>query len=147
MEGRLGPEVPVLATSSATGAGLRELAELLLATVPADAPAAETGGVAAGSQRDADVGELAEHMVFRPGGRDRGVSVRRIDEGRFEVSGGGIERLIARHDVDNEDAMAYVEERLRKLGVLRALQDAGFVAGDDVHIAGMAFELDPGAAA
>ena len=64
---RLGPEVPVLATSSATGAGLRELAELLLATVPADAPAAETGGVAAGSQRDADVGELAEHMVFRPG--------------------------------------------------------------------------------
>ncbi len=151
---RLGPGVPVLATSSATGYGVRALAELLLASVPRDEPANEARGasgngahgeVAARRPSAGDVAELAEHMVFRPGDSAGGFLVQRVGERAFEVSGEGIERLIARHDVDNEDAMAYVEERLRKLGVLGALQDAGFVAGDDVRIAGIAFELDPGA--
>ena len=62
------------------------------------------------------------------------------------MTGRGIERLIARHDVDNEEAMRYVEERLRAIGVIRALEAAGFEAGDDVEIGGIVFELDPGAA-
>ena len=57
----------------------------------------------------------------------------------------GVERLIARHDLDNEEALRYVEERLRALGVIRALEAAGFEPGDDVEIAGIVFELDPGA--
>jgi GTPase len=150
---RLGPGVPVLATSSATGAGVGALAALLLSSVAPDsaphgaADVVGAGDVATGERpAPADVAGLAEHMVFRPGDGG-GFLVERVGEGAFEVSGEGIERLIARHDVDNEDAMAYVEERLRKLGVLGALQDAGFVAGDDVRIAGIAFELDPGAPA
>ena len=59
------------------------------------------------------------------------------------VSGRGVERLLARYDIDNEDALAYLEERLREIGVLGALQREGFVAGDEVQIAGIAFELDP----
>ena len=39
--------------------------------------------------------------------------------------------------------MAYVEERLRRIGVLDALEREGFVAGDEVRIAGKVFELDP----
>ena len=35
-----------------------------------------------------------------------------------------VERLIARHDVDNEEALRYVEERLRALGVIKALASA-----------------------
>ena len=58
-----------------------------------------------------------------------------------------MERLIARHDMDNDDALRYVEERLRTMGVIRALEAAGFEPGDDVEIAGMVFELDPGAPA
>ena len=151
---RLGPGVPVLATSSATGYGMRTLAELLLASVPRDEPAKEARGasgngahgeVAARRPSAGDIAQLAEHMVFRPGDSTGGFLVQRVGERAFEVSGEGIERLIARHDVNNEDAMAYVEERLRKLGVLGALQDAGFVAGDDVRIAGISFELDLGA--
>ncbi|MDX6649611.1 MAG: hypothetical protein QOJ97_1562, partial [Solirubrobacteraceae bacterium] len=34
--------------------------------------------------------------------------------------------------------------RLRAIGVIGALQDAGFEPGDDVEIAGVEFELDPG---
>ncbi len=31
------------------------------------------------------------------------------------------------------------------MGVIRALEAAGFSSGDDVEIAGVVFELDPGA--
>jgi GTPase len=144
-ERRLGPDVPVIATSSATGAGVRELGELLLRTVPdaALAPADHTGGLT--SARAGEEG-LAEHMVFRPGGRGsgRGFEVQRLGEGSYAVSGRGVQRLLSRYDIDNEDALAYLEERLRKIGVLEALEREGFVAGDEVRIAGVAFELDPG---
>jgi GTP-binding protein len=46
--------------------------------------------------------------------------------------------------VDNDEALRYVEERLRSLGVIRALEAAGFEPGDDVEIGGIVFELDPG---
>ena len=59
--------------------------------------------------------------------------------------GEGIERLLARYDPDNEEAMAYLEHRLTRIGVIRALEDAGFEPGDDVEIGGVVFELDPGA--
>ena len=60
------------------------------------------------------------------------------------MEGERVERLIARHDVDNEEALRYVEERLRALGVIKALESAGFEPGDDVEIRGIVFELDPG---
>ncbi len=172
---RLGPDVPVIATSSATGAGLRELAGELLRLVPeVEQPVVGSGrdaGAGAGRGRDiasaglggegfamtsgaveslvaggASPGEgdvvLAEHMVFRPAA-STGFVVECIAPGSFSVKGRGIERLLARYDVDNEDAMAYLEGRLRKIGVLRALEAEGFQAGDDLEIAGVAFELDP----
>jgi GTPase len=146
---RLGPDVPVLATSSATRAGVRELGELLLRIVP-DASSASDGDAdsdeaAPSLAPDTVEDELAEHMVFRPGGRDggRGYVVEQLGPGSFAVGGRGVERLLSRYDVNNEDALAYVEERLRRIGVLDALQREGFVAGDEVSIAGIVFELDP----
>jgi GTPase len=143
---RLGPAVPVIATSSATGAGLQELAAELLRRVPALAPTESADGPGAGTSGlgralDAE-SELAEHMVFRPGAPS-GFVVECIAPGSFAVKGRGVERLLARYDVDNEDAMAYLEGRLRKIGVLRALEAEGFQAGDDLEIAGVAFDLNP----
>jgi GTP-binding protein len=60
------------------------------------------------------------------------------------VTGAGIERLVARYDLENDDALAHLERRLRGIGVIRALEAEGFQAGDDVEIAGVQFELDPG---
>jgi GTP-binding protein len=131
---RLGPDVlDVIATSAATGQGLDELAAALLRHVPAEAaPEAEPEP------------ELAEHRVYRPGASE-GFGVERTGPGAYRVTGPALERLIARHDVSNDEALRYLEDRLRTIGVIRALEAAGFEPGDDVEIGGVVFELDPGA--
>lgn len=138
---RLG-DVPVLVTSSATGLGVAELSAELLRRVSAREEHGADVSLSAGGGSGGAEAELAEHMVFRPSGPD-GFTVEQLTAGEYAVSGRGVERLLARHDLNNEDALAYVEERLRKIGVLRALEARGFQAGDELTIAGVAFELDP----
>jgi len=133
----LGDEVAVIVTSSATGQGLDELAAELLHRVPL------TAGAGAASQPAPLEAPLAEHKVFRPAA-GRGFSVQRQDDGVYRVDGEGIHRLLARHDLDNDEALAHVEGRLRRMGVISALEAAGFEPGDDVEIAGVLFELHPG---
>ena len=133
---RLGADVPVLLTSSATRLGLDALAAELLRRVPLEAPRLAAAALAAEE-------ELAEHRTFRPGA-DRGWNVERLPAGGFRVTGEPVERLLARHDLENDEALAHVEHRLRRMGVVRALEAAGFEPGDDVEIAGIVFELDPG---
>jgi len=117
----------VLVTSAATGAGLDGLATELMRQVP---PRAEV-------EAEAPVA----YRVFRPGtGRD--FDVQRRADGVFRVIGEGIDRLVARHDIDNPDALEYLEQRLETLGVRRALEAAGFEPGDDVEIGGVVFELE-----
>jgi GTP-binding protein len=135
---RLGAEaVEVLTTSAATGAGLDRLRRAIMEHVPA---APEAAPAEAGGQAAAVVEPEAEHRVYRPG-EDDGFRVERAGEGAFRVLGPRVERLIARHDVDNDEAMRYVEDRLKGLGVIRALEAAGFEPGDDVEIGGVVFEL------
>jgi len=134
----LSEEVPVLVTSSATGEGLEALAAELLHRVPLEAGV----GAPASAPAPSDA-PLAEHKVFRPAA-GRNFSVQRTGEGAYRVDGDGIVRLLARHDLDNDEALAHVEGRLRRMGVISALEAAGFEPGDDVEIAGVVFELHPG---
>jgi GTP-binding protein len=130
-QARLGEDVPVIRTSSATGEGLDALRRALLERVPLT-PSVEVP----------EVEGLAEHQVFRPAAQ-RGYRVERLKERRFRVVGQGIDRLVMRYDVENEEAMAHLERRLKRIGVIQALEDAGFEPGDDVEIGGVEFELDP----
>lgn len=147
---RLGADVPVLAASSATRHGLAELSTLLLrlfAEAQADDVAAASAsnaqaGLGASAVPDGSSEDLAEHMVYRPGG-ESGFSVQRVGQGSFAVRGKGIERLVQRFDPANEEAMAHLEGRLRRIGVIGALEAEGFSAGDEIEIAGVVFELDP----
>jgi len=142
---RMGEEVPVILTSSATRQGLEELTIELLRGIPLSVADPEAFG-SAGGQRATSGGEtlddMPEHRVFRPAPK-RGFKITRSDEGAYVVEGDGVEKLVARYDLDNEDALQHLERRLRGLGVIRALEAAGFEAGDDVEIAGVVFELDP----
>jgi GTP-binding protein len=130
---RLGDSVAgVLAISSATGAGLDELRRAIVAALPEAPPAGE-----------AEPGDFeAEHRVYRPG-EEEGFDVVADGEGRWRVTGRGIELLIARHDLGNAEALDYLEGRLREIGVIAELQRAGFEPGDEVVVGEVEFELDP----
>jgi GTP-binding protein len=137
---RLGEDVPVLLTSAATRAGLDALARELVRRIPLATVASGAG--AGEASPDPAPQELPEHRVFRPAG-ERAYEIVRVSEHGFSVSGRGVERLLARYDLDSADALAHVERRLRGIGVLRALEAQGFQPGDEVEIAGVAFELHP----
>jgi GTPase len=122
----------VLGISSATGAGMDELVRAIFEALPEEAPSPTTG-------EEFEV----EHRVYRPG-EDEGFDVVLEREGRFRITGRGIEVLVARHDLDNEEALDYLESRLREIGVIAALERAGFEPGDEVVVGDLEFELDPG---
>src|SRR3954447_14963391 len=123
---------PVLVTSSATGSGLPELRGELLARVPLEEPEPEGAGE----------DEVADFAVFRPVAA-REFTITRGPGGEWIVRGDAVERLFLRWDLDNEEAQAHVERRLQRMGVIAALQRAGFEPGDDVEISGTGVELDP----
>jgi len=128
----------VLAVSSATGEGLGELRDRILASLPASPPARPTAASPPGEQAEFE----AEHRVYRPVG-EGGYSVVREPDGGFRVTGRGVELLFERHDTGNEEALAYLEQRLNEIGVVAALRAAGFEPGDDVRVGEREFELYP----
>ena len=71
------------------------------------------------------------------------VRIERDGSGPFRVTGEPIERLFARFDVAYDEALAHVGRRMKRMGVLRAREAAGFQPGDDVEVAGIGCELDP----
>ena len=129
---RLADRAAVLGISSATGAGIEELVRAIFTALPDDAEAPAAAG-----------GFEAEHRTYRPG-EEEGFEVEPDGEGRYRVSGRGIELLIARHDLENPEALDYLEGRLREIGVIAELERAGFEPGDEVVVGDLEFELDPG---
>jgi GTP-binding protein len=131
---RLGARaVQVLAISSASGVGLDELRRAILTALPGEAATATAA-------QEAEF--EAEHRVYRPG-EEEGFEVVAEGDGRFRVTGRGIEILIARHDLSNPEALDYLEGRLREIGVIAELQRAGFEPGDEVVVGEVEFELSP----
>ncbi len=132
---RLGDRVlGVLAVSSATGEGLDDLRRRVLAELPEGQPAGLAAAAGPGGEFE------AEHRVYRPAG-EGGYWVEREGDGAYRVAGRGVELLFERHDTRNEEALAYLEQRLGEIGVIAALTRAGFEAGDDVRIGEHEFEL------
>jgi len=122
----------VLGISSATGAGLDELTQAIFEALPKETAAAASDG-----------GFESEHRVYRPG-EEEGFDIVAEGDRRFRVAGRGIELLVARHDLENPEALDYLEGRLREIGVIAALERAGFEPGDEVVVGDLEFELDPG---
>ena len=127
-----GSAAAVLAVSSATGAGLDDLRRAVVAALPEVAPRP----VFAGEAFEAD------HRVYRPG-EDEGFDVVSDGEGRWRITGRGIEMLVSRFDPANAEAMSYLEQRLKEIGVIAELERAGFERGDEVVIGETEFELNP----
>ena len=128
--GRLAQAERVIAASTVTGAGIPDLRREVFRWVPEAAPTAE------------EPPALAEHVVYRPS--EAAWSVSRTSDGSFRVSGATVERLVGRHDLENDEALAYIEERLNAMGIVKRLESEGFQPGDEVEIGDAAFALYPG---
>jgi GTPase len=83
-------------------------------------------------------GDIESFVVHRPA--EEGFSVRREDDGAYRVVGRLAERVVAMADLTNPEALSYVQDRFRRLGVDRALARAGAGNGDTVRIAGIELE-------
>ncbi|MGH9286362.1 MAG: Obg family GTPase CgtA, partial [Acidimicrobiales bacterium] len=83
-------------------------------------------------------------VVHRP--PVEGVVVERVQRGgrgAFVVRGRGAERAVAVSDLTDDQALAFVQRRLRQVGVARALARAGARRGDLVEIGPFHFEYEP----
>lgn len=81
-------------------------------------------------------------VVLRP--VEEGFAVVRDDDGTWRVSGRTAERVVAMADLTNLEAMEYVQYRLRKMGVDRALARAGVREGDVVRIGPVELDYQEG---
>ncbi len=77
-------------------------------------------------------------LVVRP--RRREMEIHLIDEGLWEVTGSGIERLMAMTDMGQEEGVARLQHTLERMGLFKALRERGVKEGDIVRISG--FDLD-----
>ena len=116
-----------LRISAVTRAGLDELLGRL-GTLIEDARAVEPEGEG--------------FVVLRP--EETGFSVTRDDDGGWRVNGRAAERVVAMADLTNLEAVAYVQERFRRMGVERALQRAGAREGDLVRVGSVELEYVEG---
>jgi GTP-binding protein len=127
------------------GTGLDEAAgddlalDLQISAATGDGVAALLGRLA-GLVVEARAAELVPSstvVVHRP--LPEGIEIVREADGSFVVLGRSALRAVALSDLTDDQAVAYVQERLRRLGVERALVRAGARDGDVVHLGKLTF--------
>jgi GTPase len=125
----------VVEVSAVTGEGLDVLRYRLGELVAAERT--RLGDVRVPDHDDAE--EVVLHLA--PSGPD--FVVDRTDDGAYEVSGERVERWVQMLPLDEPGAVRYLQGRLRRAGVEKALVAAGARAGDDVVIGDAVFAFDP----
>lgn len=73
---------------------------------------------------------------------ERQFEVVKLSEGVFRVQGTQVERWVVQTDWENEEAVTFLQHRLRRAGVDDALEKAGACDGDEIRIVGRAFEFE-----
>ena len=79
-------------------------------------------------------------VVHRPNPVD--IAVVRVEDGIWEVADRRVARTVNLNDLTNPDALDYLHERLKKMGVDRALSRAGVRPGDSVRIGRLEFKYE-----
>ena len=116
-----------LVVSAADGAGLDELIRELSAVMRARAEVAEDDQTAP--------------PVLRPGADRLDSFTIEAVEGAYVVRGARIERLFAKADLDNDEAVRYLQEVIERAGLNDGLRRAGAVPGDTVIVGESEFEF------
>ena len=114
-----------LRMSSVTGEGVRQVVGRL-AQLVAEARSVEP--------------EQDGFVILRP--EPEGVWVERVDDGVYRVHGRAAERVVALNDVTTAEALSYIDHRMKRLGVSKALTRAGVAEGDVVWVGDFSFEYE-----
>jgi len=124
---------PYFEVSAATGEGIGPMARAVAEAVH------ELRERAAEAERGEEHAEAT--YAYAPAAT-REMTVTRASDGGWDVAGGGIERIVIKTDMNNEEAVAYLQRRLWKMGVEGRLRKAGAKDGDTVHIGPVSFEFE-----
>jgi GTPase len=92
------------------------------------------------SQAAAKSGEITA-TVLRPGEDRLGTFTVDRDGDRYLVRGARLERLFAKADLENEDAVRYLQQVIERVGLNDALRRAGARPGDTVVLGRQEFEF------
>lgn len=94
--------------------------------------------------RDREAAEVRFEQVWqhRRDAKDAAFEVSVEEDGAYRVSGRNVERMVVQTDWENEEAILFLQHRLRRTGVDAALAAAGAKNGDEIRISGYAFEYD-----
>ena len=126
---------PPLFVSAATREGVDGLME---AALDALRSASETtAALAAAAIPDDDGGDYADAPILRPAPRRRRPLAYADGEGGFVVEWQPAERMAGMVDPNDWSARMQFYERLRRAGVIEALENAGVGSGDVVRIGGV----------
>jgi len=123
---------PVFEVSAATGAGLRELSFALASAVA--------------EHRASLPDAAATRIVLRPRAVDETdftIEPDPADAGSFIVRGAKPQRWVRQTDFSNDEAVGYLGDRLARLGVEKALAEAGARPGAPVTIGEVTFDWEP----
>ncbi len=96
-------------------------------------------------QARSEAGEVQEYehvWELKREQRDKRFDVKKLSDGIFRVSGVQVERMVVQCDWENEEAIVFLQHRLKRIGVEEALERAGAVDGDEIRIVGRAFQFE-----
>lgn len=120
--------------SALTGEGVEQLKAAIAAKVHALREAA----------REELAGEIQYDHIWehRREERDKRFEAVKLSDNIFRVQGPMIERMVVQTDWENDEAIAFLQHRLKRAGVEKALERAGAVDGDEIRIVGRSFEFE-----
>lgn len=122
------------AISALTGEGMDELMEAIGHRLKELRDEGEKAG-------QAEPAEERTLYKYRPR-KGRGYEIIREEDG-FRVTGEAVEKLVERTDLENQEAVAYLQRKLRTMGVEEALEREGVLEGDAVYIGDEVFDYYP----
>lgn len=84
----------------------------------------------------------SETKVIVPEGEPE-IKIHQIKKGLFEVKGKEVDKAVAMTDMENEEALLYLQRKLKRFDLEKRLLKAGAKRNDTIVIAGVEFDFEP----
>jgi GTP-binding protein len=112
-------DVPACGISAATGLGVREMLFLVLRLLD--------------NLPEVEEPPPEEIAIFRPPPEEKGFTITQ-EEGGFRIRGRQVERAVARTDWRYDESVRRLHRALERMGVNKAMEEAGVREGDTVYV-------------